>query len=320
MRAAPRLDGRVPLHKLEVLVLVVELGTVTRAAEQLFVAQPVVTAHLRSLEERFGVTLFVRQGRLLQLTEEGQRVHAWAAETLARGRAMIRELEGLSGGQSGAAVVGASMSVGSYILPPILIEFRRARPQAQLTLAVGDPETALHGVEQGEFDFCIVIRDRPPDGSVLEGELLGTEDIVLVTAPGGSPAADRIDIAEIAELEMIASPRGSLRRSLVDTALMQLDAPTYKPVIELGHPEAMKRAVMEGLGAGFSTRASVSNELQRGVLREVGLFGGQPTVPIYAVKRCDKHLSELQAQLLDEIRVSLQPQLTKDDSEVHPVP
>ena len=63
------LDSRVTLHKLEVFSLVVELGGVSRAAEQLFVSQPVVTAHIRSLEQRVGARLFYREGRNLRLTE-----------------------------------------------------------------------------------------------------------------------------------------------------------------------------------------------------------------------------------------------------------
>lgn len=301
----PTLDNRISLQKLEILCLVVELGTVTRAAEHLFVAQPVVTVHLRSLEERLGVTLFVRSGRTLELTDAGQRVYEWASETLARGRALMRELQSITDGQSGAAVIGASMSVGSYLLPSVLTRFRRSRPQAELTLAIGDPESILRGVEQGDYDFSVVIRDTPPEGTVLEGELLSSDDIVLVTAPDGEPAEDEIDVRELTSIRLIGSPRGYVRRTLVDNALARHKMTAPEPVIELGHPEAMKRAVMEGMGATLLTRGSVEREIERGELREVRFTGVELTVPIYVVKRADKRLSELQRQLLQAIRHDL---------------
>jgi DNA-binding transcriptional LysR family regulator len=107
------LDSRVTLHKLEVFSLVVELGGVSRAAEQLFVSQPVVSAHIRSLEQRVGARLFYREGRHLRLTEAGRAVHGWANDVLTHTRELSRHLDGLSDGTQGSVVVGASMSVGS---------------------------------------------------------------------------------------------------------------------------------------------------------------------------------------------------------------
>src|ERR1700760_5005074 len=84
-------DNRITFQKLEILCLVVDLGGVTRAAEHLWVAQPVVTAHIRSLQERLGVTLFHREGRRTILTDAGQQVYQWAQDVLSRTEQMQRE-------------------------------------------------------------------------------------------------------------------------------------------------------------------------------------------------------------------------------------
>ena len=104
------LDTRITLYKLEVFDLVVELGSVSRAADQLFVSQPVVTAHIRSLEQRIGGRLFYRKGRQLVLTEAGRAVHAWARDVLTHTHELSRHLDGLSDGSRGSVVLGASMS------------------------------------------------------------------------------------------------------------------------------------------------------------------------------------------------------------------
>jgi DNA-binding transcriptional LysR family regulator len=297
----PTLDNRISLQKLQVFCHVVKLGTVTRAAERLFVAQPVVTAHLQLLEQRLGVKLFVRQGRTLQLTAAGERVHAWAAATIVEADVMMAELQGLREGTRGTALIGASMSLGTYRLPSVVAAFRRERPLAEISLAISDPETAVRAVELGQLDFCIVLLDEQPYGEVLDIQRLGEEDLVLVAAPDAEPTTGEITVEDLADLPMVASPRGSVRRGLVDQALALLHAPSYRPVIEFGHPEALKLAVAEGLGATFLCRCSVEDELRAGTLREVRISGVDLTLPVFVVKRSDKHLSVLQTRLLSAI-------------------
>jgi len=300
--AEKELDSRISLQKLEILRMVVEVGTVTGTAERMYVAQPVITAHLQSLEGRLGVELFVRKGRRLELTDEGERVYSWACGVLDRGRDMMVELDALNRGARGAARLGASMSIGSYRLPAVLSEFRLARPQAQIALTIGNPETVLVGVEQGDFDFAVLILDRPPEDLPLAAELLGSEEIVLVTAPDGLPDSEAVPLNHLCKLPIVGSPRGSIRRRLIDQTLARFGVHEYETVLELGHAEAIKRAVDQGLGAALLFRSAVEVELARDALREVHFTGATLAVPIYAVKREDKVFSELQTHLLDAIR------------------
>ena len=156
------MDTRVTLHKLEVFSLVVELGGVSRAAEHLYVSQPVVSAHVRSLEERVGARLFYREGHHLVLTEAGRAVHGWATSVLTHTRELSRQLDGLSDGTQGSVVVGASMSVGSYLLPPVVTRFRRDRPLVNLQLNITDSDHAMQETEAGESDFAVVFLEEAP--------------------------------------------------------------------------------------------------------------------------------------------------------------
>src|SRR5580698_19292 len=100
-------DPYFTLQKLEVFCLFVDLQSVTRASERLCVAQPVVTAHLRGLETKLGVTLVKRVGRNIGLTEAGERVYKWANDVVMRTREMERELSGMEDGVAGSAVLAA---------------------------------------------------------------------------------------------------------------------------------------------------------------------------------------------------------------------
>lgn len=302
-------DNRISLHKLEVLCLVVELGGVARAAEHLFVAQPVVTAHLRMLQERVGVQLLYRDGRRLRLTEGGEHVYAWATDVLSRTRELAREVDGLADGRRGSIVVAASVSVGSYALPPILHSFRRAHPQAEITLTVSDPRRTAADTEAGECDFAVLAAEGPPASPQLSSELLGYEPIVLVAAPDALPCGDRIEVTELSTLPMVSLPRGQLRRTLIDTQLQRLGVFLEHVTVELGHPEAMKSAALDGMGAALLSRWSVERELRTGALREIEIVNAQLAVPGFLVWRRRKHLTPIQAELRDFVRDALSRQM-----------
>src|SRR5438552_2612975 len=150
------MDTRVSLHRLEVFCLIVDAGGVTRAAERLMVAQPAVSAQLRSLETALGAALFVRQGTTLILTEAGDRVYRWAREVLAGSQQVQREVDELSSGVAGTVVLAASMAIGTYLLPPIMAKLRAERPSADITVHIGEPATALRSVQLGDADFGVV--------------------------------------------------------------------------------------------------------------------------------------------------------------------
>lgn len=300
------LDSRISLQKLEVFCLVVELGGVGRAAEHLFVAQPVVSAHLRTLQERMGAQLLYRDGRTMRLTEAGERAYAWASDTLTRRRELARELDGLASGHQGSIVIVASMSLGSYRLPPILARFRAARPQAEITLNVSDPENALAATEAGESDFAVIAAEFAPESEALVSERVGFEEMVLVAAPDAGPLDDVVTPQELVDLPMISSPRDHARRALVDHELQRLGVgPHSVTTIELGHPEAMKLAAREGLGAVILFASAVTQELDAGTLRRIEIRDATLSVPVYIVRRKQKRLSPIQNALMDTIRETL---------------
>jgi DNA-binding transcriptional LysR family regulator len=296
------MDHRISLHKLEVFCLVVELGGVGRAAERLFVSQPVVTAHIRSLEERIGARLFFREGRQLHLTEAGRSTHAWATDVLTRTRELGRHLDGLSDGRRGSVVVGAGMSTGSYVLPSVLSRFRRDRPNVDVSLYVSESDHVMLATEAGECDFAVVIREGPPDSPALVGEHLRDEELVVVGGTGPELPEGPITAAELARLPMLDSPKGQARRSVIHHQLEKISLTERNVVLELGHPEAMKRVAAQGLGVALLFRTSVSDEIAQGVLREIRLRDATLAVPIYLTYRKGKHFSPSQRELMEAVR------------------
>src|SRR3954469_13917810 len=304
-RSPMTLDSRITLYKLEVFDLVVQCGGVSRAADQLFISQPVVTEHIRSLEERIGARLFYRQGRQLVLTEAGRAAHAWARTVLTHTRELSRQLGGLSDGRRGSIVVGASMSIGSYVLPPILVRFKRERPLADIVCNVSDSEREIVATEAGENDFAVVIQEQEPQQGGLAAKKLPDEPLVVVAAPDAEPRESSMTVERLASVPSVESPAGLGRRRLVEAQLTKLGIAQRNVVMELGHPEAMKRAAMGGLGVTLQFRSVVADDLAAGRLREIEVVDATLSVPVFLVYRKGKLLSTIQHDLIESIRAEL---------------
>lgn len=305
-------DLRFTLHKLSVFCRVVDAGGVHRAAEMLYVAQPVVTAHVQSLEKRLGTELFERSGRAIRLTPAGHAVYEWASETLTRARELERELDGISGGTLGAATIAASMSIGSYVLPAILSDFRRDRPGAAVSLSISDPEHALEAIATGAADFAVIVCERLPELDGFDAEILGREGMALVVAPDYPIRTDdscELSVEDIRRLPFIESPKGYIRRHLIAAQLGSVGLTDLSVVIELGHPEAMKRAARAGLGATVLFRSAVRDDLSAGLLREINIADTRLSVPVFLVRRHRTRLSRLQESLLSFVRARVEQEL-----------
>lgn len=297
-------DQRISLQKLEVLCLVVELGGVHRAAERLLVTQPVISAHLHSLQERFGTRLFVKHGRRIALSEAGEAVYAWAKEVLAGRAALDRKIEDLSCGDAGTVRVAASMSVGDYHLRTPLVDFARSHPNARITLLASDPDAALRNVEEGTCDFGLIVTDAPISRDIHHVKQVGWDVTTLIAAPD-SDLPNVIEAATLATQQAVCPPSDSAARRLEDAVLRAVGVRNRPVVIECDTVETIKGAVAAGLGVALMSREAVRAELARGELREISVLGMRMDRPLFHVQRHDRQLSLMQQAFSDTIRTSL---------------
>jgi DNA-binding transcriptional LysR family regulator len=299
------LDTRIQLSKLEIYCRVVELESITAAAKEHFISQPVVTSHMRTLQERLGAKLLYRDGHSMRPTEAGQLAYDWAKDILTRSQEMSRRMEGLGDGSAGHAAVAASMTVGSYKLPPLLTRFRSRRPGARINLDMFDPEHVVAGVESGEYDFGVLILAGRPLDSGLHYEQIGEEEFLLV-AGRGADVGDEIEPGRLADFELVGSPQHRVREDLLSELLAAAGLERGPTAIELGHAEAMKGALKESGSLSFLFAASVAEELRRGDLRRIRIRGVERLpAPIYLTYPAGKDFSPMQEALLETIRGEL---------------
>ena len=237
------MDQNVTLRRLAVFCLVVDEGGVTRAAERLMVAQPGVSAQLRSLEKSLGVTLFVRTGSTLTLTEAGERVYHWAEEVLAGSLQVQRDVDESAAGTAGLLVVASSMAIGTYLLLLVMTELRAARQGADITVQISQPSAALRAAELGKVDFAVTAWSNDPVPENLVALTLWEEPIILCASANGPPHADSVTLAEALALPLVGTPTTVAFHRTLEAQLRPLGISEVPAVIRLGHAEAIKEAV-----------------------------------------------------------------------------
>lgn len=296
------MDSRVPLRRLEMFCLVVDEGGVTRAAERLMVAQPGVSAQLRSLEKSLGAALFVRAGSALTLTEAGERFYLWAREVLAGSVQVQRDVDELAAGMAGSLTVASSMAIGTYLLPPLMTGLRVDRPRAEITVHISEPAVALHNAEIGEVDFAVATWSDELNPGSLYTERLWDEPLVLAAAPDGPPHSDTIGLAEIADLPVVGVPSNVAFDRVLTDQLRSHGVKDLPYVIRLGHAEAMKRAVAANGWVCLAPVYTVDDDIAAGRLRGVPIHDANLVEGIGLFHRSTKYFSPLQTAAIEMLR------------------
>src|SRR5690554_5734839 len=292
-----RLASQLTLKKIEIFCLVAELQSVTRAAERLFISQPVVTAHLRGLEEKLGAPLFKREGRGVALTPAGNRVFKWAREIVAKIKELERALVSEIDAGSGRAVVASSMSAGSYLLPPIVCNFQLQHPEGLVEVVISNPQAALDSARTGDCDFSVLIISPDQITTGLTVEPLWDEPLLLMSAPNSRWVGDTAGREEISKLPFISTSNSAVMYQLEEGQLRYNGIPSRKIVLYLGHPEAQKEAVRQDVGVCFFTLSAVEENLKRRDMRWVNTPGLNLSIPLYILHRDDKDFSAFQLAL-----------------------
>lgn len=251
-------------HQLRVFLAVAQHGSFTRAADALYLTQSAVSQQVEGLEREHGVRLFDRLPRRVTLTEAGRTLTPYAERVTHLLEDAGNALEAVRGLAGGRLRIGASPTPATYLLPELLGGFARLHPHLELLLEVGASAAVAGQVASGSVALAVV--EGLADGERVTATPLLEDELVVVTPPDVIPEGDRLSLPELERLRYIAREPGALMRTLVEAELRTLGM-EWRPVMELGHIEAIKRAVAAGLGAAFLSRFAVADEVATGRLR-----------------------------------------------------
>lgn len=243
---------------------VARLGSFTKAAEKLCISQPALSKQILALEISFDLNLFKRHSRGVALTEGGRRLFEYAEQVLnlvSEAKASLTELQDL---ETGHLTIGASSTIGNYLLPAILASYIKLHPAVDLSLQVGNTNQIVELAANGTLDLAFVPNSVLPPGLCLEP--LFEDEIILLTGSANQLAGTSLHSPDLLKDEiLICRENGSATKQLVDSVLEKLGVKPRK-VISFGNTEAVKRAVITGLGVTFLSYLTVSMELENKLL------------------------------------------------------
>ena len=251
------------LQQLETFVAVSRLGTITAAAEQLFVSQPALTARIQGLERALGTELFARGRHGSRPTEAGRAFLPHAERALSAVRLGREAVDDVISGSGGRLTIGAAPAVSTYVLPSMLHRFQAAHPRVQLSVRSGHSEDVLDMVLREEVEIGLM---RPIHHADIVSSLLYEDELVLVVHRGHPFASTaEIRMEQMATEHLILFDRTSSYHELT-SALFRQAGISPRGYIEVDNIDAAKRMVEQRLGIALLPRTSVQTEIGTGRL------------------------------------------------------
>jgi DNA-binding transcriptional LysR family regulator len=280
------------LEQLRIFVAVAERQHVTQAARALNLAQSAVSHAIATLETRHDTKLFDRVGRRIELTEAGRVFLAEARAVLARADAAELALSEFGGLKRGTLSIHASQTIAGYWLPRHLVAFRRAYPQINMRLAIGNTAEVAAAVESGTAELGLV------EGAVDNKHFVSTpvaRDLLVVVVGPEHPwvGRARLTAGDLMQGEWILREPGSGTRSVFENALAHLGVKpdTLRIEMELPSNEAVRAAVEAGLGATVISASVAAPSIEAGLLHQASFR--LPEREFHVLRRKDRYPSRV---------------------------
>jgi DNA-binding transcriptional LysR family regulator len=253
----------------EAFTKVYERGSFSRAAEELYLSQPTISAHISSLEQELGSLLFDRLGRRILPTPAGEVLYRHALQAFACLDGARHEIRLLQDRVSGELAVGASTIPAHYLLPGVLAGFTSLYPDVRVRLGVGDSDGVARQVAAGDIAVGVVgaVEDIPD----LAYTKVLTDDLVVI-APLSLVARNRdMPGSELDKWPWVVREKGSGTRKAFELALAAagLELRSLKVAVEVESTFAVLQCVKAGLGLSVTSRLAAGSLLERGEVSEV---------------------------------------------------
>ncbi len=257
-------------HKLKVFCTVAETRSFSKTSEIIHLTQPAVSLQIQALEEIYETKLFDRSSSTVTLTPAGEILYKYAKEILglyANVEKVIGEITGLV---KGSISIGASSTIGNYLLPGVITDFKKAHLKIKIHLLVGNTKRVVEMLNSGSIDVGLVEGEVSRQKMVVEKLI---PDELLLIVPSHHPWAKRKDvpISELTKEPFIFREGGSGTRQMIEMFLSKygITPNNMKVAMVLGSTEAIKEAVENGLGVSILSRWAVRKEIKYGSLHLV---------------------------------------------------
>lgn len=250
------------LRQLEIFVAISRLGSVTSAADELYLSQSATSSALAEFERQFDLQLFDRLGKSLRINQVGQQLLPRAIELVERAHEIEAFL--LGGDNVGSLNIGATLTVGNYLATLIAARFLQEHPESRIQLQMYNSETIVQQILNHELDLGLIEGEiHHPDIEVQPW--IADELVIFCAANHPLASKSQVSMEQLLDQQWILHEKGSSTRETFDRAFQhQHSQLTIR--LELEHTDAIKHAVASGLGIGCISRLALKDALDQGSL------------------------------------------------------
>jgi DNA-binding transcriptional LysR family regulator len=294
----------ITIQQLEGLLALIEAGAFTRAAGKLFISQSALTKQIMNLEESAGTKLVNRGSAGIVLTPEGQILYDYAKRII-RLREDVRDrVERLKNQESGHIYVSASNVPATYILPRLLSHLRQAHPDIHVHMQMHDSEEALQIILNNQAEIGFIGKEI--SNKKIKAERLWKDKLVLAV-PVDNPLAKQqaVTVEELAGVPFVMREHGSGTRYIIEDCLQRnfgTGLSKLNIVCEMGSAEAVKEAILSGLGVSIMSVFAVKRALAQGLLAIVDIKDCQMDRYFYLIYRKDFLLRKHHLRFLEVVK------------------
>ena len=275
---------------LKTFVTVVEHKKFSRAAEELYLSHPDVNLHIQRLEEELGTKLINSSSNHLELTQSGEIYYRYVKQVLRLHDKVEKEIKQLSNEVAGTLKVGASYTIGEYILPFVVAEFAAQYPKVEIETSIGNTQQIIQTLRDNHLDIALV-EGEVHYSDVKVRQLM--EDELILVVPNQHPLA-RLPIVTSEHLQdqvWILRESGSGTRAFSDRLFEEWGLNVRKSYV-FGSGQAVKQAVTAGLGIALVSRWIMRKELNAKELKSTRIKGKPLTRPFYLIEPENNGTSE----------------------------
>lgn len=265
--------------------------SMTEAANSLFMSQPAISQTIKDLEKEYCVNFFDRIGKKLYLTNDGEIFLSYARRILNLCDECSKEIKSSKDLKTGQLRIGASTTIGIYILTDIIGKYTKANKGIDVSITIENTINIVNLILENKIDFAYVEGPVHSDEIIVE-DFCDDELVVITSVEHPFAKQKSIDIKYLEKEKVIMREKGSGTREVFENLLASKNI-TIGKSLELGNTEAIKKAVEAGLGISCISRRAVQREVEYGKLAIINLNDIKILRKLSVVYHKDKNLSDL---------------------------
>ncbi|MCE5311800.1 MAG: LysR family transcriptional regulator [Nitrospiraceae bacterium] len=259
-------------HKLKVFCTVAETKSFSKTSEIIYLTQPAVSLQVQALEELYETKLFDRSSNTISLTPAGEILYKYAKDILSLYAELDKEIGKITGLIKGSITIGASTTIGNYMLPAIIADFKRTHPKIRINLHIKNTKRVVELLTAGTFDMGLV------EGEVaknkVKSEPVVVDELTLIVPPL-HPWVKRkvVSILELTKEPFIIREEGSGTRQVIEKYLTShgISIGDMKIALVAGGTASIKEAVENGMGVSIISKWAIRKEVKYGTLKIINL-------------------------------------------------